>query len=107
MPRLQRPESTHGRAQVGPGVVPERRDEVVALEDRLDDATLHASAPAVDESDFGQATSVCRPQIFVDDRRDVARGERVQIEFRVNGHDVRIGGHGTESVIGDLRSSID
>jgi hypothetical protein len=30
----------------------------------------------------------------------------VQIEFRVDGHDMRIGRHGTESLIGDPRSSI-
>jgi hypothetical protein len=101
MPGLRRPQSAHGRAQVGSWVVPERCDEVVALEDGVDDAALHASAPAVDESDLRQATLVGRPQIFVDDRRDVARGERVKIEFRVDGNDVRIGGHGR-----NLRSAI-
>jgi hypothetical protein len=107
MPRLRRPQSTHGCAQMGPRVVPERRHEVVALEDRLDDAALHAAASAVDESDFGQATPVRRPQILVYDRRDIARGEGVQIELRVDGHDVWIGRHGAESLIGDPRTSID
>jgi hypothetical protein len=107
MPRLGRPQSADGRAQVGSRVVPERRDEVVALEDGVDNAALDASAPPVDESDFRQAALVCRSQILVDDRRDVPWGERVKIEFRVDGNDVRIGGHGAESPIGDLRSSTD
>ncbi len=74
MPPLRRPQSTHGCAQVGPRVVPERRHEVVALEDRLDDAARPASAAAVDEADLGQAPLVMRPQMLVDDRRDV-RGD--------------------------------
>ena len=73
---------------MGSRVIPERRDEVVALEDGLDDAALNASTTAVDEADLGQAPVACRPQILVDDRRDVPRGERVKIEFRVDGDDV-------------------
>jgi hypothetical protein len=93
MPPLRRPQSTHGRAQVGPRVVPERRDEVVAIEDGLDDAALNASAAAVDESDLGQAPLVCRPHVLVDDRGDVPGCERVKIEFRVDGDDVGGRGH--------------
>lgn len=88
MPRLEGPQPTNGRAQVGLRVIPERRDEFVPLEDGLDDGALHTSAPAVDEADLGQAAFVCRPQVLFDDRRDVPRFEGVKVEFGVDGDDV-------------------
>ena len=88
MPCLRGSQPAHGRAQVGSRVVPERPDELVALEDGVDDATLHPSAAAMDESDLGQAALVRRPQVLVDDRWHVPGGERVKIEFRFNGDDV-------------------
>jgi len=73
---------------VGLRVIPERHDELVALEDGLDDATLHASAPAVNEADLRQAAFVCRPQVLFDDRRDVPRIEGVKVKFWVDGDNV-------------------
>ncbi|HEY6358045.1 MAG TPA: hypothetical protein VIX35_07365, partial [Vicinamibacterales bacterium] len=94
MPRLGGPQPTHGRTQVGLRVIPERHDELVALEDGLHDAALHASAPAVDEADLNQAAFVGRPQVLFDDRRDVPRLEGVKVELGLDGDDVGIGGHG-------------
>jgi hypothetical protein len=60
----------------------------MALEDSLDDAALHATASAVDEADLRQAAFVSGPQVFFDDRRDVARFEGMKVEFWVDGDDV-------------------
>ena len=52
----------------------------MAIEDLVNDPALNAFAASVNESDLGEARSVRRVDVLVDDRRDVARRERVKIE---------------------------
>ena len=49
-------------------------------EDALDDLALHADPPAVDQANLDEAAGLSGVQIFRDDRRHVARRERVQVE---------------------------
>ena len=46
----------------------------------MDDRALDADAAAVDQADLTEAAFVSRPKVLLDHRRDVARGERVQVE---------------------------
>ena len=50
------------------------------LERLLHDASLDALAAAVNQPDLTQSSVVRRSDVFLDDRRDVAWRERVQIE---------------------------
>ena len=50
------------------------------LQRRLHDAALHAGAAAVNQPDFAQPCLVRRAHVFLDDRRDVARLEGVEIQ---------------------------
>ena len=52
----------------------------MAREERLDDGALHADAAAVDQPHFGKPSGMRGVQVFGDDRGDVARRERVEIE---------------------------
>ena len=63
-------------------VVPKRRDEGMTLEDGLHDAPLNASPAAMNEPQLAQACVVGGAHVLVDDRRDIARRERVEIELR-------------------------
>jgi len=47
---------------------------------RLHAGPLHADAAAMDQPDLGEAARVGSDQVFVDDRADVLRPERVQVE---------------------------
>jgi len=67
-------------AEVGLGGVVEGLDERVLLEHRLDDAALDADAAAVNQAHFTQAGGMGRVHVFRNHRRNVARGERVQVE---------------------------
>lgn len=75
-----RPETCHGGAQVCLGGVPEFRDQGVTFERLLDDATLYALAAAVNQSDLAQSGRMRRADVLFDDRGDIARRERVQVE---------------------------
>ena len=68
------------------GVVPELGDQRMLLERRLHDAALHAAAAAVDEAQLAQAGFVRGADVLLDDGRDVARGEGVEIELRLDGN---------------------
>ena len=61
-------------------IVPKFDNPRVLFERRLDDAPLHAAASAVNQPDFAQAGGGSRVDVFVNDRWNVARRERVQIE---------------------------
>lgn len=50
----------------------------------LDDAALHPYATSVDEADFTKAREVCSVDVFLDDRSDVAWGEGVEVESRLD-----------------------
>ena len=62
------------------GIVEKLRHERVSFERFLNDAALNAAAAAVDEADFSQSGLVRFVDIFLDERRDIARAERVKIE---------------------------
>ena len=66
------------------GVVPEPFDERMTIECDLDDVALDALTPSVDDPEVAQSGLVCRADVFVDDRGDVARGKRVKIELRLD-----------------------
>ena len=57
----------------------------VPLEDLLDDAPLHPQATSVDESDFAESGGVGFVEILFDHRRDVSRGEGVEVESLFDG----------------------
>jgi hypothetical protein len=58
----------------------EGRDERVFLQDRLDDAALHADTSSVNQADFSKARLVRGADVFLHHRRNVARMKGVQVE---------------------------
>ena len=73
-------EPRDGRSQVSFGGVPEFGDEGMPLERLLNDASLDALAAAVNQPDLTKTSFVRGVDVLLDDRRDVARRERVQVE---------------------------
>jgi hypothetical protein len=73
-------EDRHGRAEMRLWCVVELRDKRMSFQRLLHDPTLHANAPPVDEPNLAEAGTVCSRDVFLDHRRDVARGEGVKIE---------------------------
>ena len=71
--------------------VPELLDERMVLERLLNDAALNALAAAVNQPDLTKTSFVCRRDVLLDHRGDVARRERVQVELVFDGDAV---GHG-------------
>jgi hypothetical protein len=70
---------------VGVGRVLELEHERVALEGGLHTSALHASPAAVNQSHFAQACRVRGVHVVFDDRGEVTRMERVQIERGFDG----------------------
>ena len=64
------------------GVIPELQHQRMPFERRLDDAALHAAAPAVHQTHLCQSRRHRRRHVLVDDRRDIARREAVEVELR-------------------------
>ena len=62
-------------------IVPEGLDEWMFVESGLHDAALNSAAAAVHESKLPQTGLVSGANELFDDRRDVARRERVQIKL--------------------------
>jgi hypothetical protein len=62
-------------------IVPEFDHPGMAIERRLDDASLHAAATAVDDANLEEAGGGGRIDVVVDDGSHVAGRERVQIEL--------------------------
>ena len=62
-------------------VVPERLDERVLLERVLHDTALDSLTAAVHEPQLAQPLRVRRVHVLLNDRRDVPRQERVQVEL--------------------------
>src|SRR5205814_7664894 len=58
----------------------ERGDERVVREQRLDDPALDADPSPVDQPHLGETARVGGLEVLGDDGRNVARGERVQVE---------------------------
>ena len=65
--------------------VPELGDQRMPFQHLLHDASLHALAAAVDQPDLAQSRLVCGVHVFLDDRRNVTRRERVQVEVSLDG----------------------
>jgi hypothetical protein len=59
------------------------------LEHLLHDAALNAFAAAMNQADLTQAGFVRGVDVLLDDRRDLPRRERVQVEVIVDGNAVR------------------
>ena len=72
------------------GVVPELCDQRMLLQDRLDDRPLRAAASAVNQTKLAQSGLVRGAYVLVNDGRDVAWREGVEIEVRFDGDAVRI-----------------
>ena len=58
------------------------------VERRLNDAALNSSSAAVDEADFPQACFARGNDVFVDNRTDLTRLKRVEVDLGVNGETV-------------------
>ncbi len=74
---------------MGVRIVPERFDERVPLQRLLHDAALNALAAAVHEPQLAQPFRMRRVHVLLDDGRDVAGEEGVQVELRPDG-DARV-----------------
>jgi hypothetical protein len=66
-------------------VVPKLDDAWMAIESGLYDAALNAASAAVDEPNLSKARIGSRVDVFLDDRGDIARRERVEIDFGLDG----------------------
>lgn len=75
--------------------VPELDDERVSIEQGLHETALHAPAPSVDQADFPEPRRVGCLQVLVDDRSNVGRRERVQVDHILDRH-----ADGVEVVVG-------
>ena len=75
----------------GPGATTFRRrvaeadDQRMPGQQRLDDGALHPDSPPVDQPDFAEPALVGGPEVLLDDRRNVARGEGVEVERVLDG----------------------
>jgi hypothetical protein len=61
-------------------IVKKLHDERMPFERLLHDAALHAAAAPVNEPYLAQAGGVCLVDVLLDDRRDIGRRKRVEIE---------------------------
>ncbi len=66
-------------------VVPELLDQGMTVERRLDDPPLHPCPAAVNHPNLAEPGGIRRGHVLLDDRRDVAWLEGVQIENAVDG----------------------
>lgn len=62
-------------------IVPEFHDVLVSIEHALHDTALNASPATVNEPHFVEPRRSGCMDVFLDDGRNVARGEWMQIEF--------------------------
>lgn len=70
-------------------VIVEAGDERVIGQRALDQRTLHATAPAVDDAHLGKAAIVRRLEVGIEDVSGVPGSEGVKVELRLDGHLVR------------------
>ena len=78
--------------------VPELHDEWMVLEGPLDDAALNAFAASVNQTHLTQAGFVRGGDVLLDDRRHVARRERMQVE-RAFDWDLRQDGYDAVTIV--------
>ena len=90
------PEPCDSCAEVCVGGVPELFHQRMALEHLLDDAPLYTFAATVDQANLAQPCLVRRADVFVDDRRDVPRGERMKVQRALDRDAVR---HGAQAAL--------
>jgi hypothetical protein len=62
------------------GRIPELLDQRMPLERLLDDGALDAATAPVDQAHLAEPSGVSGCDVLLDDRADVARRERMQIE---------------------------
>jgi hypothetical protein len=74
-------------------VVPELNDLLVPIERGLDDAPLDAAAASVHQTDLAQTGRRRGVDVLGDNRGNVARGERVEIDLAFDRNAHRIIGH--------------
>ena len=77
-------QARHGGAKMGFSGVPELRDQRMPLERLLHDPALDPLAASVYKADFAQARCMGRIHVLFDDRLDIPRRERVQIQVIFN-----------------------
>ena len=70
----------NGRAKMRLRRIPELGDQRMPFERLLDDAALNAAAASMNEADLAEAALPGRVHVRLDDRFDVARLERVEVE---------------------------
>ena len=73
-------ETGHGCSKVRLRRVPELYDQRMVFERVLHDAALHACAASVNQPHLAQASFVRGADVLDDNRRDVTRRERVEID---------------------------
>ena len=71
---------------MGRGVVPELDHQRMTLQRGLDDPSLHAASPAVHETDFVEPRGCRSRDLFVNDRGNIARRERMKVELSLDGN---------------------
>ena len=71
-------------------IVAEFLDVGMAVECGLDDSPLYAAASPVNQANLAKTRAGGRLDVGLDNRRNVARRERMQIEVILNRHAVRI-----------------
>ena len=64
--------------------------ERMPVERLLDDAALHSCSSSVDDAHFAKTGSVSLGQVLCDDRGDITRCERVQVEHSVDRNPDRV-----------------
>ena len=69
--------------------VPERVDQRVTIQRRLDEASLGAGAAAMNQPDFAKSGGVCLGHVFLDDRPNIPWRERVKVEGALDRYMVR------------------
>jgi hypothetical protein len=84
-----------GGPQVRLRRIPEFGNQRMPLERPLNDAALHARAAAMDQPHFAKSGGVSGGDVFVNDGRDIARREGVQIE---RGFDRNVMGHAQDAI---------
>ena len=67
-------------------IVPEFNDARMAFERSLHDAALHAASSSVYDADFAKARRRRGLDVLGDDRWNVARRERMQIDLAFDGN---------------------
>jgi hypothetical protein len=70
--------------------IAERRHQRVIPQDLVDPRPLHPNPPSVNEPDLRQANLVRRANVLVDDRRNIARRESVQVDRLFDGYAMHV-----------------